>query len=145
MVVILRVNLLVLAGPAAAVLLLMQMPFVLGVLEDITLGPYSIMDAEHLHPHIAGAATSALKPKLQAPNPPALFTLLSSQQGLIVVWPVTGSLHQAVRVNEPLLPLDMFVPCCADDRGGGCWGEPGRRQQQVTCAVLCCDERRSVA
>lgn len=32
----------------------LQMPFVLGVLDDITLGPYSIMDAEHLHPHIAG-------------------------------------------------------------------------------------------
>lgn len=31
------------------------MPFVLGVLDDITLGPYSILDAEHLHPHIAGA------------------------------------------------------------------------------------------
>lgn len=33
------------------------MPFVLGVLDDITLGPYSIMDADHLHPHIAGAHT----------------------------------------------------------------------------------------
>jgi hypothetical protein len=33
------------------------MPFVLGVLDDITLGPYSIMDAEHLHPHMAGALT----------------------------------------------------------------------------------------
>jgi hypothetical protein len=37
--------------------LCLQMPFVLGVLDDITLGPYSIMDAEHLHPHIAGART----------------------------------------------------------------------------------------
>lgn len=26
---------------------------VLALLDDITLGPYSIMDAEHLHPHIA--------------------------------------------------------------------------------------------
>jgi hypothetical protein len=34
------------------------MPFVLGVLDDITLGPYSIMDAEHLHPHIAGEQES---------------------------------------------------------------------------------------
>jgi hypothetical protein len=32
-----------------------QIPAALGVLDDITLGPYSIMDAEHLHPHIAGA------------------------------------------------------------------------------------------
>lgn len=29
-----------------------KMPFVLAILDDITLGPYSIMDAEHLHPHI---------------------------------------------------------------------------------------------
>jgi hypothetical protein len=33
------------------------MPFVLGVLDDITLGPYSILDAEHVHPHIAGVYT----------------------------------------------------------------------------------------
>jgi len=29
-----------------------QVPALLGVVEDITLGPYSLLDAEHLDPHI---------------------------------------------------------------------------------------------
>jgi hypothetical protein len=32
----------------------MQIPGVLSLIDDITLGPYSIMDADHLDPHIAG-------------------------------------------------------------------------------------------
>jgi hypothetical protein len=34
--------------------LLMQIPGVLSLIDDITLGPYSIMDADHMDPHIAG-------------------------------------------------------------------------------------------
>lgn len=32
----------------------LQIPGVLSLIDDITLGPYSIMDADHLDPHIAG-------------------------------------------------------------------------------------------
>jgi hypothetical protein len=35
--------------------LLVQIPGVLSLIDDITLGPYSIMDANHMDPHIAGA------------------------------------------------------------------------------------------
>jgi hypothetical protein len=38
----------------ACFLLHLQIPGVLSLIEDITLGPYSIMDADHLDPHIAG-------------------------------------------------------------------------------------------
>ena len=49
------------------VYLVLQMPFVLAVLDDITLGPYSIMDAEHLHPHIAGALVACWSVGLLVP------------------------------------------------------------------------------
>jgi hypothetical protein len=36
--------------------LLLQIPGVLSLIDDITLGPYSIMDADHMDPHIAGTS-----------------------------------------------------------------------------------------